>query len=93
MHMSTSLTWPDLPAAQQPPWPDANELDAAVGELRRLPPLVFAGECDQLTARLAQAARGEAFVLTGVTVLKPLRQTLPIRFALVCRQFCRCPLF
>jgi 3-deoxy-7-phosphoheptulonate synthase len=65
MHMSTSLTWPDLPAAQQPPWPDASELDAAVSELRRLPPLVFAGECDQLTGRLAQAARGEAFVLTG----------------------------
>jgi 3-deoxy-7-phosphoheptulonate synthase len=65
MHMSTSLTWPDLPAAQQPPWPDASELDAAVSELRRLPPLVFAGECDQLRERLAQAARGEAFVLTG----------------------------
>ncbi len=33
--------------------------------LRRMPPLVFAGECDQLTDRLAAASRGEAFVLTG----------------------------
>lgn len=30
-----------------------------------LPPLVFAGECDILRQRLADAARGEAFVLMG----------------------------
>ncbi len=60
-----AITWPDLPAAQQPPWPDSIEVDRAVAHLRSLPPLVFAGEADQLTARLAQAARGEAFVLTG----------------------------
>ncbi|MGA1146155.1 MAG: class II 3-deoxy-7-phosphoheptulonate synthase [Candidatus Nanopelagicales bacterium] len=60
-----AITWPDLPAAQQPPWPDAIEVDRAVAHLSSLPPLVFAGEADQLTARLAQAARGEAFVLTG----------------------------
>ncbi len=38
----------DLPAAQQPPWPDADELRAARDELSALPPLVFAGECDVL---------------------------------------------
>ena len=59
------ITWPDLPAAQQPPWPDRGEVERAVEQLRRMPPLVFAGECDQLTDRLAQASRGEAFVLTG----------------------------
>ena len=32
------------PAAQQPDWPDAGALDAALDELARLPPLVFAGE-------------------------------------------------
>ena len=63
--MSPSLIWPDLPAAQQPPWPDAGELQAAVDELRSLPPLVFAGECDILGARLAEAAQGRAFVLMG----------------------------
>jgi 3-deoxy-7-phosphoheptulonate synthase len=64
--MSAShLQWPDLPAAQQPPWPDPAALDAAIAELRVMPPLVFAGECDLLTDRLAAAARGEAFVLTG----------------------------
>jgi 3-deoxy-7-phosphoheptulonate synthase len=60
-----AITWPDLPASQQPPWPDSGEVDRAIAQLRSLPPLVFAGEADQLTARLAQAARGEAFVLTG----------------------------
>lgn len=59
------LDWPDLPAAQQPTWPDAAALDDAVGALRALPPLVFAGECDQLTDRLGVAARGEGFVLMG----------------------------
>jgi 3-deoxy-7-phosphoheptulonate synthase len=60
------IEWDDeLPAAQQPVWPDAQALEAAVAELRALPPLVFAGECDLLTERLAAAARGQAFVLMG----------------------------
>jgi len=63
--MPTQLTWPDLPAAQQPPWPDETELQAAVDELSALPPLVFAGECDVLGSRLAEAAEGRAFVLMG----------------------------
>ena len=63
--MPTPLVWPDLPAAQQPPWPDADELQAALDELSTLPPLVFAGECDLLGSRLADAAHGRAFVLMG----------------------------
>ncbi|WP_432921816.1 class II 3-deoxy-7-phosphoheptulonate synthase [Microbispora sp. CA-135349] len=58
-------TWRDLPAAQQPDWPDRGELDKVVAELASLPPLVFAGECDQLKAGMAAVARGEAFVLQG----------------------------
>ena len=61
----SALTWPDLPAAQQPVWPDAAELEAVLEELRTQPPLVFAGECDTLTEQLGQAALGNAFVLTG----------------------------
>ena len=59
------IEWPDLPAAQQPLWPDADDLARVRAELAVVPPLVFAGECDDLTARLADAARGEAFVLMG----------------------------
>src|SRR4051794_27865157 len=58
-------TWRSLEAAQQPDWPDQAALTAAVAELSVLPPLVFAGECDNLRDRLAAAGRGEAFVLQG----------------------------
>jgi 3-deoxy-7-phosphoheptulonate synthase len=60
-----ATSWRDLPAAQQPDWPDAGQLAAVTAELAGLPPLVFAGECDQLKDRLAAVARGEAFVLQG----------------------------
>ena len=58
-------TWRSLPTAQQPAWPDPDALAAVVAELSTLPPLVFAGEADVLTARLAAAGRGEAFILQG----------------------------
>jgi 3-deoxy-7-phosphoheptulonate synthase len=54
-----------LGAEQQPSWPDPVALDNAVTKLRKVPPLVFAGECDDLKAKLAQVARGEAFLLQG----------------------------
>ncbi|MFM7623993.1 MAG: class II 3-deoxy-7-phosphoheptulonate synthase [Actinomycetota bacterium] len=60
-----SLFDASLVAAQQPNWPDRTKLESAVKELRALPPLVFAGECDNLKAKVAQAARGEAFWLQG----------------------------
>ncbi|MEU0520249.1 class II 3-deoxy-7-phosphoheptulonate synthase [Streptosporangium sp. NPDC006007] len=64
--MSNNLdSWRRLPAAQQPEWPDRDELDRVVTELAGLPPLVFAGECDNLKAELAAVTRGEAFVLQG----------------------------
>lgn len=55
--------WREHPAAQQPEWPDEAALADAIDELRALPPLVFAGEARSLTAGLARAAEGEAFVL------------------------------
>lgn len=61
----SSITWPDLPAAQQPQWPDAAALAEVHAELASYPPLVFAGESDQLRGQLAEAARGEAFLLQG----------------------------
>ena len=58
-------SWRALPAAQQPVWPNQDALDAVVADLATRPPLVFAGEAAQLRARLAAAAKGEAFVLQG----------------------------
>jgi 3-deoxy-7-phosphoheptulonate synthase len=55
--------WRSRPAAQAPNWPDDAELDAACADLRRQPPLVFAGEARQLTESLASVAEGKAFLL------------------------------
>ncbi|WP_183096111.1 class II 3-deoxy-7-phosphoheptulonate synthase [Nocardioides stalactiti] len=52
-------------AAQQPTYDDPVAVAAAVDRLRTLPPLVFAGECDDLKAKIAAASRGEAFILQG----------------------------
>jgi 3-deoxy-7-phosphoheptulonate synthase len=62
---------PDLAAlhamgpAQQPTYADPEAVAAAVAKLRTQPPLVFAGECDDLTAKIGAVARGEAFLLQG----------------------------
>jgi len=62
---------PDLEAlralgpAQQPSYDDRAALDSAVARLRTMPPLVFAGECDELKEKVAAVSRGEAFLLMG----------------------------
>jgi 3-deoxy-7-phosphoheptulonate synthase len=63
---STSIdTWRSLPAAHQPPWPDEAQLAEATGELAAMPPLVTSWEIETLKGQLAQAARGERFLLQG----------------------------
>jgi 3-deoxy-7-phosphoheptulonate synthase len=54
-----------LPAAQQPNWPDRGELEKVILDLKKLPPLVFAGEADALKAKIATAQEGKAFWLQG----------------------------
>lgn len=63
--MSNPIEWPDLPALQQPIWPDPEAVVGIRRDLAKLPPLVFAGECDLLRARMADVADGKAFVLIG----------------------------
>lgn len=63
-----SLFTPGLVAAQQPQWPggvDGTAVKSAVAQLKAFPPLVFAGECDDLKAKIAEAAAGRAFWLQG----------------------------
>jgi 3-deoxy-7-phosphoheptulonate synthase len=59
----TPTTWHDLPAGQQPDWPDPAALDRSLKQLAGLPPLVFAGEARHLQAALAEVAQGKAFLL------------------------------
>ncbi|MGW1469432.1 class II 3-deoxy-7-phosphoheptulonate synthase [Streptomyces sp. NPDC001493] len=69
MNANTSVaggnTWRDLPAAQQPEYPDSEALRDVLADLASYPPLVFAGECDQLRTRMGAVAKGEAFLLQG----------------------------
>ncbi|MDO5634792.1 MAG: 3-deoxy-7-phosphoheptulonate synthase class II [Micrococcus sp.] len=57
--------WRSLPIKQAPTWADQADFEAAIAELSQVPPLVFAGEVDVLRTRLADVARGEAFLLQG----------------------------
>ncbi len=58
-------TWREKTALHQPSYPDADALYRSWKELSGMPPLVFAGECRRLEDQIAQAVRGEAFLLQG----------------------------
>ncbi|MEM9870731.1 MAG: 3-deoxy-7-phosphoheptulonate synthase class II [Pseudomonadota bacterium] len=57
--------WRAKPRIQMPDYTDAAALNAVEAQLSKYPPLVFAGEARRLKAHLADAARGEAFLLQG----------------------------
>ena len=54
-----------MPQVQQPTYEDADRLNWVVNRLRELPPLVFAGECDDLRDKIARVANSQAFILQG----------------------------
>ncbi len=58
-------SWRSKPRVQMPDYTDADRLETVEAQLRRYPPLVFAGEARSLKERLGAAARGEAFLLQG----------------------------
>src|SRR5258705_5228454 len=59
----TPASWRAHEALQQPVWPDAGRAEIARGQLRSMPPLVFAGEARALRDSLAEVAAGRAFLL------------------------------
>jgi 3-deoxy-7-phosphoheptulonate synthase len=58
-------SWRRKPALQQPTYPDPVRLERAMEELACLPPLVTSWEIERLKSQLAEAARGERFLLQG----------------------------
>jgi 3-deoxy-7-phosphoheptulonate synthase len=56
-------SWRGRAAAHQPEWPETAELDDVTDELRRMPPLVFAGEARSLRESLAAVSVGKGFLL------------------------------
>ncbi|MBY4678659.1 class II 3-deoxy-7-phosphoheptulonate synthase [Marinobacterium arenosum] len=65
MQTWTPNSWRDKPIKQQPTYPDATALKDVEHQLRKLPPLVFAGEIRSLREQLANVAEGRAFLLQG----------------------------
>ncbi len=61
----TPSSWRAKPIVKVPTYPDADALQQAENQLRRFPPLVFAGEARDLKARLGEVAEGRAFLLQG----------------------------
>jgi len=58
-------SWRAKSICQVPDYADAVELADATAQLRRFPPLVFAGEARRLTEALGLVAQGKAFLLQG----------------------------
>jgi 3-deoxy-7-phosphoheptulonate synthase len=53
------------PAAQQPDWPDEQSVRMVRTVLESVPPITVPEEVDRLRGRLAEVARGRAFMLQG----------------------------
>lgn len=58
-------SWQSRPASQQPIYPDPDALQRALVQLAKLPPLVTSWEIENLKHQLAEATRGERFLLQG----------------------------
>lgn len=58
-------SWKRCTARQQPVWPDYSKVEEARRNLSAFPPLVHAGDVQNLKNQLALAAEGKAFILQG----------------------------
>jgi len=58
-------SWQAKPASQQPVYPDPAALQRTLQQLAKLPPLVTSWEIENLKTQLAEATRGERFLLQG----------------------------
>lgn len=63
--------------AQQILYPDRQRVDAVVSRLRELPPLVTSFEIQRLKSHIAQAQRGERFLLQGGDCAEQLSECRP----------------
>lgn len=58
-------SWQNRTASQMLPYPDQNKVADVLARLSRLPPLVTSWEVERLKTELAEAQRGERFLLQG----------------------------
>lgn len=57
----TKSSWRNFPAKQQPVYEDLKELELVEKELSSYPPLIFAGEVENLKQKLANVTKRKAF--------------------------------
>jgi len=70
-------SWRDYPVAQAAPYADPAAVREAVERIRSLPPLVTSYEIERLKEELAEASRGERFVLQGGDCAETLEECRP----------------
>jgi 3-deoxy-7-phosphoheptulonate synthase len=58
-------SWKNFEALHIPTYEDSNQLNNVLNNLKRFPPLVFAGEVRSLRKSLGKVAEGNAFLLQG----------------------------
>lgn len=62
---SSPSSWREFPIAQQPKYPDQQQLEAVEETLCKMPPLVFAQEIRDLKQHLTEVSAGKGFLLQG----------------------------
>lgn len=65
MNAWSPVSWQQFSCQQAATYPDENRLARVVEQLAQLPPLVTSGEIKNLKKAIAQAGRGQAFILQG----------------------------
>ena len=58
-------SWREYPILQVPTYPDQDKVKEVETTLAKKPPLVFAGEVQNLRQQLGEVANGNAFLLQG----------------------------
>ena len=61
----TLNSWKNYPVKHLPVYPDETELASVLKNIKKYPPLVFAGESRSLKKELAKVVEGKAFLLQG----------------------------
>ena len=72
-------SWRGKTAGQQPLYPDSAHVERVITDLSRLPALVTFSEVDTLKLQLAEAQRGERFVLQGGDCAESFEDCTPTR--------------
>lgn len=70
-------SWKSAPFTPPYTYTDPSALDAATARLAQLPPLVTSWEIERLKAQIAQAQRGERFILQGGDCAETLDECRP----------------